>query len=215
MELLERAAAWAMMPLTHCTARFTNKHNYQQAPGRRWPSHSDAPYLSVIIVILIWKTAEQIRWTWNVKLYRNENVHHGRIIYGRSIKLIDSWLQPPAGSMDGTIDYLSLCNKTSGFIRGVCFILSIWMCKKKNPYERVHRKCVWCASDRAANCSQFSKKKLPRLVGICRWKQSSSDIINQTAYTPVHCRNLVLNITFFFRLFPLAVFKSYVDCAAS
>lgn len=80
---------------------------------------------------------EQIRWTWNVKLYRN--VRHGRIIYRRSIKLIDSWLQPPARSMDGTIDYLSLCNKTSCFIRGVCFILSIWMCKKK-----IHtNECVW------------------------------------------------------------------------
>lgn len=52
------------------------------------------------------------------------------------MKLIDSWLQPPARSMDGTIDYLSLCNKTSGFIRGVCFILLIWMCKK-NPYRGV------------------------------------------------------------------------------
>lgn len=94
--------------------------------------------------------------------------------------LIDSWLQPPARSIDGTIDYLSLCNKTSGFIHGVCFILSIWMHKKKKSTRtsvfgsvclcvrgcdrvcvrcREHRKCVWCASDRAANCSAKKTKK--------------------------------------------------------
>lgn len=132
--------------------------------------------------------------------------------------------------MHGTIDYLSLCNKTSVFIHGVRFMLSIWMCKK------IHKnKCVWqcvCVCVAVMRCARDAEstesvcdvhqtelltvrssakkiKKIPKAVlGICRCKRFSSDIINRTAdeFT-VHCRNLVLNITFFFRLFPLVVFN--------
>lgn len=132
------------------------------AAAGRGPSHSDAPYLSwsVIIVILIWKTGDEI-WSksegpgmWNyveIKMYVTR-----RIFYRRSIKLIDSRLQPPARSMHGTIDYLSLCNKTSGFIHGVCFMLSIWMCKK------IHKnKCVWqrvCVCVAVMRCAWDAQK---------------------------------------------------------